>query len=98
MRKDCINEFIGVIRPDGSNALVDWVNKNRLQALLVVGICTDICVMGFVLTAFSARNHDIMPGLENIIVHAPACATHYIGLNFMASGGAVLADAVRFAL
>lgn len=54
--------------------------------------------MGFVLTAFSARNHDIMPGLENIIVHAPACATHYIGLNFMASRGAILADAVRFAL
>lgn len=26
LRKDCINEFIGATRPDGSNALVDWVN------------------------------------------------------------------------
>jgi hypothetical protein len=30
--------------------------------------------------------------------HAPPCATHYMGHNFMASPGAVLADAVRFAL
>jgi nicotinamidase-related amidase len=120
VRKDCINGFIGAIRSDGSNALVDWVNENRLQALLVVGICTDICVMDFVLTTLSARNHDLMPGLEDIIVHAPACATfdlpratarelglpeslahpgqvtHYMGLYFMASRGAVLADAVKF--
>jgi nicotinamidase-related amidase len=122
VRKDCINGFIGAIRPDGSNALVDWVNENRLQALLVVGICTDICVMDFVLTTLSARNHDLMPGLEDIIVHAPACATydlpreathalglpeslahpggatHYMGLYFMASRGAILADAIRFAI
>jgi nicotinamidase-related amidase len=120
VRKDCINGFVGAIRPDGSNALVDWVNENRLQALLVVGICTDICVMDFVLTTLSARNHDLMPGLEDIIVHAPGCATfdlpcavakelglpetlahpgeatHYMGLYFMASRGAVLADAVSF--
>jgi hypothetical protein len=54
--------------------------------------------MGFVLTTFSARNHGLMPSLKNIIVHAPACATYYVGLNFMASRGAVLADAVRIAL
>ena len=120
VRKDCINGFIGAIRPDGSNAVVDWTVENRLQALLVVGICTDICVMDFVLTALSARNHDLMPGLEEIIVHAPGCATfdlpravagelglpenlahpgeatHYMGLYFMASRGAVLADAVNF--
>lgn len=120
VRKDCINGFVGAIRANGSNALVDWVNENRLQALLVVGICTDICVMDFVLTTLSARNHDLMPGLEDIIVHAPGCATfdlpravaselglpeslahpgdatHYMGLYFMASRGAVLADAVSF--
>ncbi len=121
VRKDCINGFIGAIRPDGSNAVVDWVTANRLETVLVVGICTDICVMDFVLTALSARNHDLMPGLEEIIVHAPGCATydlprpvtvelglpeslahpgeatHYMGLYFMASRGAVLANAVRFA-
>ena len=120
VRKDCINGFVGAIRLDGSNALIDWAVDNRLQALLVVGICTDICVMDFVLTTLSARNHDLIPGLEDIMVHAPACATfdlpcavarelglpeslahpgdvtHYMGLYFMASRGAVLADAISF--
>lgn len=120
VRKDCINGFIGAIQADGSNRVVDWVNENRLQALLVVGICTDICVMDFVLTILSARNHDMMPGLRDIVVHAPGCATydlpraatrelglpetlshpgaatHYMGLYFMASRGALLTDAVRF--
>lgn len=120
VRKDCINGFIGAIRPDGSNELVDWANQHRLQAMLVVGICTDICVMDFVLTTLSARNHDLMPCLRDIIVHAPGCATydlprevaselglpeslahpngatHYMGLYFMASRGAVLSDAILF--
>lgn len=76
VRKDCINGFIGAIQPDGANRVVDWVKENRLHTLLVVGICTDICVMDFVLTVLSARNHDMMPGLEDIVVHAPACATY----------------------
>lgn len=120
VRKDCINGFIGAIQADGSNRVVDWVNENRLEVLLVVGICTDICVMDFVLTTLSARNHDMMPGLEDIVVHVPGCATydlsravtgelglpealshpgaatHYMGLYFMASRGAVLTDAVGF--
>ena len=118
IRKDCINGFIGAIRPDGSNALVDWVNRRKLAALLVVGICTDICVMDLVLTLLSARNHGLMPSLADIAVLAPACATydlprgtaeglglpataahpqmptHHLGLYFMASRGAVLADRV----
>ena len=76
VRKDCINGFVGAIRPDGSNAVVDWVKAHGLQRLLVVGICTDICVMDFVLTLLSARNHDLMPGLKDISVHAGACATY----------------------
>jgi len=76
VRKDCINGFVGAIRPDGSNALVDWVVENRLGTLLVVGICTDICVMDFVLTTLSARNHGLMPPLRDVVVHAPACATY----------------------
>jgi nicotinamidase-related amidase len=76
VRKDCINGFIGAIQPDGHNRLVHWVNHNRLQALLVVGICTDICVMDFVLTLLSARNHDMMPGLADILVYEPGCATY----------------------
>lgn len=118
IRKDCINGFVGAMRADGSNAVVDWVNAHKLQRLLVVGICTDICVMDFVLTLLSARNHDLMPSLKDISVYAGACATydlsreavehlglpesachpqdltHHLGLYFMASRGAEIADKV----
>jgi len=115
IRKDCINGFVGAIQGD-RNRLVDWVNENRLKAVLVVGICTDICVMDFVLTLLSARNHGLMPTLQDIVVYEPGCSTydlprataeqlglpetaahpqdltHHLGLYFMASRGAVLAD------
>ena len=119
VRKDCINGFVGSIRQDGSNAIVDWVNEHGIRQVLVVGICTDICVMDFVLTMLSARNHDLMPTLKDIVVYEGGCATydlpkntavelgygatashpqaatHYMGLYFMASRGAVLAESVR---
>jgi len=76
VRKDCINGFVGAIRPDGGNSVVDWVNANALSRLLVVGICTDICVMDFVLTTLSARNHDMMPTLKDISVYATGCSTY----------------------
>lgn len=77
VRKDCINGFVGAIDPaTGRNAVVDWVDANRLESVLVVGICTDICVMDFVLTLLSARNHGLMPSLADIAVYEPACATY----------------------
>jgi nicotinamidase-related amidase len=78
VRKDCINGFVGSIAPDGRNRVVDWVNKHRLEAVLVVGICTDICVMDFVLTFLSARNHDLMPGLKDILVYEAGCSTYHL--------------------
>ncbi|MAZ02891.1 MAG: isochorismatase [Sneathiella sp.] len=75
VRKDCINGFIGAMRADGSNAVADWVTENGITDLLVVGICTDICVMDFVLTSLSARNHDMMPGLKDIYVYGKGCST-----------------------
>ncbi len=119
LRKDCINGFVGATGGDGRNAIVEWVNANRLARLLVVGICTDICVMDFVLTMLSARNHGMMATLGDIVVHSGACATydlpraaaaglglpetaahpgqttHYLGLYFMASRGALLTDGVE---
>lgn len=81
VRKDCINGFIGAIdAATGRNAVVDWVNQHGLQVLLVVGICTDICVMDFVLTLLSARNHGMMPSLDEVAVHEPACATYDLPL------------------
>lgn len=75
IKKDCINGFVGSTRPNGTNAFVDWVVKNNISDLLVVGICTDICVMDFVLTSLSARNHDMMPGLDEIYVYDKGCST-----------------------
>ncbi len=76
VRKDCINGFVGAIAPDGTNSVVEWVKRHRLESVLVVGICTDICVMDFVLTFLSARNHDMMPGLKDILVHEGGCSTY----------------------
>jgi nicotinamidase-related amidase len=76
IRKDCINGFIGAIGRDGSNRLVEWVTLNDIQAMLVVGICTDICVMDFVLTTLSARNHGLLGNLRDVVVYEPGCATY----------------------
>ena len=76
VRKDCINGFIGAFQPDGSNSIVDWVNENDVANILVVGICTDICVMDFVLTLLSARNHGMLPSLKEILVYEKGCSTY----------------------
>jgi nicotinamidase-related amidase len=80
IRKDCINGFIGAIEPDGRNRLLDWIAANGLKSVLVVGICTDICVMDFVLTLLSARNHGMAGDLEDIVVYEPGCATYDLPL------------------
>jgi nicotinamidase-related amidase len=76
VRKDCINGFVGAIRRDGSNALVDWLNQHEITDALVVGICTDICVMDMVLTLLSGRNHGMVPALAEIHVYDQGCATY----------------------
>ncbi len=74
--KDCINFFIGAMEAGGRNRLVDWITGNRLEAVVCVGICTDVCVMDFVLTLLSARNHGLTPTLRDVVVHEPGCATY----------------------
>ncbi len=87
IRKDCINGFVGAIEATfkghgtSHNKVVDWVNLHRLEAVVTVGICTDICVMDFVLTMLSARNHNLMPTLRDIVVLEPACATYDLPLE-----------------
>ncbi|HET6466749.1 MAG TPA: isochorismatase family protein [Geminicoccaceae bacterium] len=88
IRKDCINGFVGAIQPmfvrgshgTSHNKCCDWVNGQRLQSVITVGICTDICVMDFVLTMLSARNHGLMPTLKDIVVLEPATATYDLPL------------------
>jgi nicotinamidase-related amidase len=83
IRKDCINGFVGSIEPsfhgrhgEHHNKLVDWINVNRLEAIVVVGICTDICVLDFVVTLLSVRNHGLVPTLQDVVVYEPGCATY----------------------
>lgn len=87
IRKDCINGFVGAIGPDGRNRIADWIVDRRLKAVLVVGICTDICVMDFVLTLLSARNHGMLGGLEHVVVYEPGCATYDLPLETARSLG-----------
>jgi nicotinamidase-related amidase len=78
MEKDCINGYVGAQRADGSNVLLDWIHKNGLEQLVVVGICTDICVLDPVLTLLSARNAAQVDtgGLKDVIVYEPGCSTY----------------------
>ncbi|HWT96973.1 MAG TPA: isochorismatase family protein [Terriglobales bacterium] len=76
MRKDCINGYIGAEQRDGSNIVRDWIARHRLQRVVVVGICTDICVLDFVLTLLSARNHGLVEPLRDIVVYGPGCSTY----------------------
>ncbi|HMS44647.1 MAG TPA: isochorismatase family protein [Alphaproteobacteria bacterium] len=76
VRKDCINGFIGSYQSNGQNTLISWVEQRKIHQLLVVGICTDICVMDLVLTLLSARNHGILGKVQNIFVYEPGCATY----------------------
>ncbi|KAM0067632.1 putative isochorismatase, nicotinamidase 1 [Helianthus debilis subsp. tardiflorus] len=74
-RKDCIDGFVGSFEKDGSNVFIDWVKKHQIEAVLVVGICTDICVLDFVCSALSARNRGHVTPLRDVIVYSGACAT-----------------------
>ncbi|KAJ6930266.1 hypothetical protein NC652_013948 [Populus alba x Populus x berolinensis] len=81
-RKDCIDGFLGSIdKHDGSNVFVDWVRNNDIKRLLVVGICTDICVLDFVSSALSARNRGFLSPLEDVVVYSRACATYDLPLH-----------------
>lgn len=88
IRKDCINGFVGSIDlKTGRNRMVDWVNENNLEAVAVTGICTDICVMDFVLTFLSARNHGMMPSLKDVVVYSEGCATYHLPMDVASSLG-----------
>ncbi len=93
--KDCIDLAIGSITGNGNGGVGrigfhDWINAHRMHTVVVVGICTDICVLDPVLGMMSARNHAVprlmttggaeattmLPHLESIVVYAPGCATY----------------------
>ena len=74
--KSCISGYVAATRKDGTNMLVDWVNDNKLEDVVVVGICTDICDLQVVHPLLSARNLDMMPSLKRVIAYMPGCGTY----------------------
>ncbi|KAJ3696847.1 hypothetical protein LUZ61_000552 [Rhynchospora tenuis] len=75
-RKHCIDGFLFCTEEDGSNAFADWVNNNEIKTVLVLGICTDICVLDFVSSALSARNLERVSPLEDVVIYSEGCATY----------------------
>ncbi|KAL5556563.1 hypothetical protein UlMin_038799 [Ulmus minor] len=80
-RKDCIDGFLGSIEEDGSNLFVDWIKNNQIEKILVVGICTDICVLDFVCSTLSARNRGFLAPLKDVIIYSLGCATFDIPVH-----------------
>jgi len=75
-RKGCIDGFLASMKKDGSNTFSDWVKNNEIKVVLVVGICTDICVLDFVCSTLSARNIGLVTPLEDVVVYTRGCATY----------------------
>ncbi|KAK1263595.1 hypothetical protein QJS04_geneDACA008662 [Acorus gramineus] len=80
-RKDCIDGFLGSTDEDGSSVFLNWLETNELKAILVVGICTDICVLDFVCTTLSARNLGLLAPLEDVMLYSHGCATYDLPLH-----------------
>jgi len=122
IEKDCVNTWIGAEVPwlagvcdhcgasfstATTNSLRKFLIKRNIKTLVVVGICTDICVMQLVLSILSARNNGLLPDFRDVVVVPKACATyeapghsrklmHHIGLYLMQQSGAILADNIVF--
>lgn len=48
----------------------------NLVQVLVVGICTDICVRDFACSTLSARNIGRVPPLKDVVIYSDGCATY----------------------
>ena len=87
LRKDCINAFVGAMVDGGRNRIIEWIFNNKLQTIVVAGVCTDICVLDFVSTIISARNHSMIHGLVDVVVYEPACATYDLPIEAARAAG-----------
>ncbi|QHO11341.1 Nicotinamidase [Arachis hypogaea] len=65
--------------------LVDIINGfctvGSGNLLVVVGVCTDICVMDFVCSTMSTKNRGFLEPLESVVVYSRGCATFDIPLE-----------------
>lgn len=88
--KDCINGMIGALSPLTADHgqpttyrhhFVEWIHHHAIDQLLVVGDCTDICDLDFVVSTLSARNHGLFGESRRSLpvqLFEPACATYHI--------------------
>lgn len=53
--------------------------------MVVVGVCTDICVLDFVSSTLSARNLGFLRPLEKVVVYSRGCATFDVPLHVAAN-------------
>lgn len=100
--KNCINGYIS-----NYQLVKHLIRLGKIDTLIVVGICTDICVMQFVQAVLSARNSGELK-IEDVVVVTPACATydlpdvhprdltHHMGLYLMQQSGAILTDGLTY--
>lgn len=95
-RKDCFDGYVGSMEEDGSNVFVDWVKKNKIKTMVVVGVCTDICVLDFVCSTMSAKNRGFLKPLENVVVYSNACATFNVPLEVATNIKGALAHPQEF--
>jgi len=67
--KACINGYLGT-------EIGKWIAENKIEAVVVVGICSDICVLQLVQSLLSARACGALPLLQDVVVLTEACATY----------------------
>jgi hypothetical protein len=59
--------------------------------ILVLGICTDICVLDFASSTLAARNIDRVPPLQDVVIYSEGCATYDLPVEVVANVKGALA-------
>lgn len=53
--------------------MLDWINNNKFEVFVVVGICIDICVMDFVVIILLVCNYSLVFILKDVVVYDKGC-------------------------
>lgn len=73
LEKNCVNAFIA-----NTWKILQLIENNEIEALVVRGDCTDICIMEFVLTLMSIRNNNScsLQSLKEVVVDVNGVFTY----------------------
>ncbi len=76
--KRCFDALIATMHEEG-NQVIDWVNRHHLEVVVIDGgICSEICVQGFVNSLCSARTRGLMPQLRDVVVYVPGVVSYHL--------------------